>query len=112
MAVLRKESFMPVNHQILLKSRPVGEPTPANFELVESPAPTPADGEVLARTLLLSIDPALRGRMSDRKSYAKPVELGAVMMGLTVSEVIESRHPNFREGDLVVGSAGWQEYAA
>jgi len=100
------------NHQIRLKKRPVGMPTLADFETVAAPRPTPRDGEVLRRTIYLSLDPYMRGRMSDEPSYAKPVNLGDVIVGHTVSQVVESRHPNFRDGDLVTGYDGWQEYAA
>src|SRR5918995_1437443 len=99
------------NRRIVLASRPEGEPKPDNFRLVTSEAPTPADGQVLLRTLWLSLDPYMRGRMSAAKSYAKPVELGAVMTGGTVSEVAASRHWGFQVGDLVLGFAGWQDYA-
>ena len=99
------------NRQIRLKKRPVGMPTPADFEAVASPRPTPRDGEVLRRTIYLSLDPYMRGRMSDAPSYAKPVSLGDVMVGHTVSEIVDSRHPGFRAGDVVTGYDGWQEYA-
>ena len=99
------------NRQIRLKKRPVGMPTPADFDVVASPRPAPADGEVLRRTIYLSLDPYMRGRMNDAKSYAKPVNLGDVMVGHTVSQVVESRHPQFRDGDVVAGYDGWQEYA-
>src|SRR2546428_14176289 len=98
--------------KIRLKKRPVGMPTLADFETVASPRPTPRDGEVLRRTIYLSLDPYMRGRMSDEPSYAKPVNLGDVIVGHTVSQVVESRHPNFRGGDLVTGYDGWQAYAA
>jgi NADPH-dependent curcumin reductase CurA len=99
------------NRQIRLKKRPVGMPTPGDFEAVASPRPTPRDGEVLRRTIYLSLDPYMRGRMSDAASYATPVNLGDVMVGHTVSQVVDSRHPNFRAGDIVAGYDGWQEYA-
>jgi NADPH-dependent curcumin reductase len=99
------------NRQIRLKTRPVGMPTLSDFEAVESPLPTPADGEVLRRTMYLSLDPYMRGRMSDAPSYATPVSLGGLMVGHTVSKVVDSRHLNFREGDVVAGYDGWQEYA-
>jgi NADPH-dependent curcumin reductase CurA len=103
---------MPVNRQVLLKSRPTGMPTPENFEIVERAIPEPADGEVLVRTLFLSLDPYMRGRMSDAKSYATPVALGAVMGGGTVGEVVASRDGGFKPGDIALGAAGWQDYAA
>jgi NADPH-dependent curcumin reductase len=98
------------NRRVLLKSRPVGEPQVTDFELVEAPRPSPADGEILCRTIWLSLDPYMRGRMNDVKSYATPVELGQVMVGGTVSEVVESRHPDFRAGEFVLGYGGWQSY--
>jgi len=99
------------NRQIRLKKRPVGMPAPGDFEAVASPRPAPRDGEVLRRTIYLSLDPYMRGRMSDAASYANPVNLGDVMVGHTVSQVVDSRHPNFRAGDIVTGYDGWQEYA-
>ena len=99
------------NRQIRLKKRPVGMPTLADFEAVASPRPAPRDGEVLRRTIYLSLDPYMRGRMSDAPSYATPVSLGDVIVGHTVSQVIESRHPSFHDGDMVTGYDGWQEYA-
>jgi NADPH-dependent curcumin reductase len=99
-----------VNRQIVLRNRPVGEPKPSDFELVEAPVPAPTDGEILCRTIYLSLDPYMRGRMSEARSYAKSVELGQVMVGGTVSEVVESRRPGFTPGDLVVGYDGWQAY--
>ena len=104
-------SETPGNRQILLKSRPAGRPSPANFELVDRALPDAREGEVLRRTMFLSLDPYMRGRMSDAPSYAQPVPLGGVMCGHTVSEVIESRNPKFGKGDIVAGYDGWQEYA-
>ncbi len=102
---------MTSNHRILLKSRPVGAPTAENFDHDEVPISSPQDGEVLLRTLYLSLDPYMRGRMSDAKSYAAPVEIGQVMVGATVSEVIDSKSPDFKQGDTVLGYGGWQEYS-
>jgi NADPH-dependent curcumin reductase CurA len=99
------------NRQILLKSRPKGPPGTDNFELVERPVPEPGEGQVLLRTLYLSLDPYMRGRMNDAKSYAKPAELGQPMVGGTVSEVVASRNAKFATGDIVLSSAGWQDYA-
>ncbi|MEP6516896.1 NADP-dependent oxidoreductase [Microcoleus vaginatus] len=100
-----------INQQILLKSRPVGEPKESNFALVETPIPEPGEGEVLNRTIYLSLDPYMRGRMSDnRESYASPAELGSVMVGGTVSQVVKSNHPQFSAGDFVLGYDGWQAY--
>jgi len=100
-----------INRQILLASRPQGEPNAANFRLVETPVAPLADGQVLVRHHFLSLDPYMRGRMSDAKSYAAPQPLDAVMIGGTAGEVVESRSPNFKAGDKVVGMGGWQEYA-
>ena len=91
------------NRQILLASRPQGEPTPENFRLVETPVPALQDGQVLVRHRFLSLDPYMRGRMSDAKSYAEPQPLDAVMIGGTVGEVVDSRSPRFSPGDAVVG---------
>lgn len=100
----------PANRRFVLASRPVGAPTVENFRLETVPVPQPGDGEVLLRTRYLSLDPYMRGRMNDGKSYADGVELGDVMVGGTVSEVIESRNPKFVKGDLVTAYAGWQDY--
>ena len=100
----------PLNRQILLHARPDGFPTEANFRMVETPAPEPAAGELLIRTLYLSLDPYMRGRMNAGPSYAAAVELGDVMTGGTVGQVVASRHDGFAEGDFVLGGAGWQEY--
>lgn len=99
-----------VNHQILLKDRPVGEPAEYHFELVERPLPELTDNQVLRRTAFLSLDPYMRGRMSAMKSYAAPVDLGAVMIGGTVSQVTQSKNSAFAPGDWVLGYDGWQEY--
>jgi NADPH-dependent curcumin reductase CurA len=89
-----------------------GLPTLDNFKLVESPVPVPGDGEVLVRNLWLSLDPYMLGRMTQQKSYTKGVEVGDVMTGETVGEVVESKHPGFAPGEKVVGITGWQLYAA
>ena len=102
---------MPQNQQILLDNRPEGEATASNFKLVSSDTPALQDGEVLVRHHYLSLDPYMRGRMNDSKSYAAPQPLGEVMQGGTVGEVVESRHPKFAAGDKVAGMGGWQEYA-
>lgn len=99
------------NRKIVLASRPEGAPQPSNFRLEQSPAPQPKDGEVLLRTLWLSLDPYMRGRMSAARSYAKPVEVGEPIVGGTVNEIVESRHAQFKAGDIVLGYAGWQDYA-
>ncbi len=100
-----------VNRQILLKSRPEGAPGLDNFQLTEGPIPAPGEGEVLMRTLYLSLDPYMRGRMSAAKSYAKPAAVGQPMVGGTVGEVVASRNPKFAVGDVVLGYGGWQDYA-
>ena len=100
-----------VNHRLVLASRPAAEPTPDNFRLESVPVPELADGEVLVRNHYLSLDPYMRGRMNDGKSYAEPQPLNAVMVGGTVGEVVASRNPAFAVGDKVVGFGGWQEYA-
>jgi len=99
-----------MNLQIRLKSRPEGAPSAANFEAVDAPMPAIGDGGVLRKTKFLSLDPYMRGRMSDAPSYAAPVEVGATMCGHTVSEVVESRNAAFRAGDFVLGYDGWQQY--
>lgn len=99
-----------MNQQILLNSRPIGEPKESNFALVKTPIPEPGEGEVLNRTIYLSLDPYMRGRISDRSSYAAPVELGSVIVGGTVSQVMKSNHPQFSAGDFVLGYDGWQAY--
>ncbi len=98
------------NKQWLLASRPTAEATAANFRLVETPLPALQDGQVLVRHDFLSLDPYMRMRMNDAKSYAQPQPLDAVMIGGTAGEVIESRHPKFAAGDKVVGMGGWQQY--
>ncbi len=100
-----------VNRQVVLRSRPVGMPKPGDFDLVESPRPSPKDGEVLCRTIYLSLDPYMRGRISGAKSYAASVEPGQVIVGGTVGEVLESRHPGLAKGDVVLGYDGWQSHA-
>ena len=97
--------------RIVLASRPKGEPRTTDFRLENCPIPNPVDGEVLLRVLYLSLDPYMRGRMNDTKSYAEPVEIGAVMEGGTVAQVIESRHDDFAAGDIVLAYAGWQTNA-
>jgi NADPH-dependent curcumin reductase len=98
------------NRRIVLKRRPVGAPRPDDFELVESPEPRPADGQILCRTIYLSLDPYMRGRISGVKSYTRGVDPGELMVGGTVGEVVESKHPGFARGDLVAGRDGWQAY--
>ncbi len=100
-----------VNRQVTLAARPVGFPKESDFALGESEVPEPGSGEVLVRAHYLSVDPYQRGRMSEARSYAKPVELGEVMTAQAVGEVVESNDPRFAPGDHVVGQLGWQEYA-
>ncbi len=101
-----------VNRQFVLRNRPVGMPVDSDFRLVESPVPIPTDGEVLLRSLYLSVDPYMRGRMNAAKSYAPPVEIGGLMVGAGVAQVVESKNPGFRAGEIVVNPLmGWQEYA-
>lgn len=97
--------------QVLLRSRPSGEPSEANFELVESPIPEPGPNQFLLRTIYLSLDPYMRGRMSEGPSYAPPASLDQPMVGGTVGQVVRSNHPKFAEGDYVLAYTGWQEYA-
>ncbi len=100
-----------INRRITLNSRPLGAPTLENFRLERSEIPQPAAGQLLLRTLYLSIDPYMRGRMSDAPSYAPSVDIGAVMVGATVARVERSRHPDYAAGDLVLAASGWQDYA-
>lgn len=98
------------NTQILLASRPVGRPTPANFSTVRGPIPVPGAGQALIKTMYLSLDPYMRGRMGGGPSYATPLEVGDVMLGATVGEVIETRDPAVEVGDIVLAYTGWQTY--
>ncbi|MCZ6677090.1 MAG: NADP-dependent oxidoreductase [Candidatus Poribacteria bacterium] len=100
-----------INRQITLAARPVSYPKLSDFKLVSAPIPTPDAGQVLVRTIYLSVDPYMRGRMNARASYAAYVEIGEVMIGSIVGEVNSSNHSDFQEGDIVEGSLGWQEYA-
>ncbi|HZH07241.1 MAG TPA: NADP-dependent oxidoreductase [Lautropia sp.] len=100
------------NRRIVLARRPKGSVSAEDFRLEEVPLPPLAEGQFLVRNLYLSLDPYMRGRMDDAKSYAKPVQIGEVMGGGTVGEVIESRHPGFAVGDRVLTGLGWQQYAA
>jgi len=103
---------MEKNRQILLKERPRGLPCESHFEFVEVPVPKPGPSEVLVRTLYLTVDPYMRGRMSEAKSYASPWKIGQVFGRDAVGQVVESAHSGFRAGDYVLGSWGWQTYAA
>jgi len=97
--------------RIVLASRPTGEPTPQNFRTEDVPLPKPGPGQVLLRTLWLSLDPYMRGRMSEGPSYAAPVGIGETMVGGTVNEVIASNNPDFAAGDIVLAHTGWQTHA-
>ena len=100
-----------MNRQIHLVSRPTGEASADNFRLVEQPLGTPGEGQVLVRHQFLSLDPYMRGRMNDAKSYAQPQPLDKVMQGGTVGVVVASKHSDYKPGDNVVGFGGWQEYS-
>ena len=102
---------MPQGKRIVLASRPVGEPKPSDFRVEEYPVPAPGEGQVLLRTIWLSLDPYMRGRMSDAASYAAPVQIGEVMEGGTVSEVIASNNAAFKKGEIVLSRAGWQTHS-
>jgi hypothetical protein len=99
-----------VNRQVKLASRPRGAPQDSDFELAEGAMPEPDDGEVLCRTIYLSLDPYMRGRMNDAKSYAEPLAVGDVMCAGTVGEVVTSKHGDLVAGDIVLGYGGWQDY--
>src|SRR5437868_8157355 len=100
---------MPQNKQILLDSRPQGEASTSNFKLATTDTPALQDGQVLVRNHYLSLDPYMRGRMDEAKSYADPQPLNEVMVGGTAGEIVESKHPKFSVGDKVVGGLGWAE---
>lgn len=100
-----------INRQFRLKTRPVGDIKESNFEYREEPIPSPKDGEVLVRTIYLSLDPTNRIWMSDIPQYMAAVEIGQVMRGFVIGVVEESKNPNFQPGDLVSGMLGWQDYA-
>jgi len=99
-----------MNRRVVLASRPVGPVVESNFRIEEAALPSPGEGEVLVRNLWLSLDPYMRGRMSDAKSYVKGVDIGEVMVGQTVGEVVESRHPTLKKGDKVLTQLGWQSH--
>ena len=102
---------MPQAKRIVLASRPVGEPKPSDFRIEEIPVPAPGPGQLLLRTIWLSLDPYMRGRISDAASYAQPVPIGGVIEAGTVCEVIASNNPAFAKGDIVLARAGWQTHA-
>ena len=97
--------------QIVLAARPQGRPKLSDFRLEETVIPTPGAGQVLLRVQYLSLDPYMRGRMDDRRSYATPVPLGGVMQGESVAKVIVSKHPGYSEGDIVLAQTGWRTHA-
>lgn len=100
-----------INRRVVLAQRPHGAPTQENFRLEQQAVPSVDAGQVLLRSVFLSLDPYMRGRMSDAPSYAKPVELNDVMVGGTISRVVESKHPDYQTGDWVLSFSGWQDYA-
>ena len=100
-----------IARQIVLAARPQGRPKLSDFRLEETAIPTPSAGQVLLRVQYLSLDPYMRGRMDDRKSYATPVPLGGVMQGESVATVIASKHPGYSEGDIVLAQTGWRTHA-
>ncbi|ACT11488.1 NADP-dependent oxidoreductase [Pectobacterium aroidearum] len=100
-----------INRRVVLAQRPHGAPTQENFRLEQQAVPSVDAGQVLLRSVFLSLDPYMRGRMSDAPSYAKPVELNDVMVGGTISRVVESKHPDYQTGDWVLSYSGWQDYA-
>jgi NADPH-dependent curcumin reductase CurA len=99
------------NRQVLLKSRPDGIPQAKNFEVVETPAPSPADGQFVVRNEFLSVEPAMRGWVSAVANYSKPVGIGEVMRSFAAGTVTASRHAGYKEGDKVMGMLGWQQFA-
>jgi len=104
-------SSLPPNRQIRLAARPSGMPKESDFQIVETPPPQPADGEILVKTLYWSVDPYMRGRITGVKTYADPVLVGDLMVGGAVGQVVESKSADYSPGDFVTGWWGWQEYA-
>ena len=100
-----------VNRQVIMATRPEGVPKPENFRVVTKDVPQPGPNQMLVKTLYLSLDPYMRGRMDDRKSYAKPLQLGEVMTGETVAQVLTSNHPAYAKGDIVLAPTGWRTHA-
>src|SRR5215469_15206253 len=100
-----------INRQFVLAAHPVGMPKESDFRLIEAPIPALAPGQVLLRSMFLSVDPYMRGRMTGVRTYADPVDIGQVMVGGTVGKVMQSTNPQFRVGDVVTGYWGWQELA-
>src|SRR5579871_5718433 len=111
MSATRLGPLPAVSRQFQLAARPVGYPKESDFSLVEAPMPSPADGQVLVKSAYLSVDPYMRGRITGIRTYADPVNIGDVMQGGTVGQVIESKAAGFAPGDYVTGFWGWQEYA-
>jgi NADPH:quinone reductase len=103
---------MATNKQITLAARPTGLPKESDFNLQEVPVPLPGENEFMVRVLYLSVDPYMRGRMNDVKSYAEPVKIGGLMVGGAVGKVLHSNHADFKQGDIVEGQFGWQQYAS
>jgi NADPH-dependent curcumin reductase CurA len=101
-----------INRQVRLKSRPADIPQAENFEIVDAPVPEPGENEVLVRNIYLSVEPAMRGWVSETANYSEPVGLGEVMRAFTVGRVAASRHSDFRPGEIVTGMFGWQDYAS
>ncbi|MFX4310308.1 NADP-dependent oxidoreductase, partial [Acinetobacter soli] len=99
------------NQRIVLAARPVGEPKHSDFKIEEVQVPELKQGEILLKTVYLSLDPYMRGRMSDAPSYAAPVEIGGVMVGGTVSQVVATKNSKFKEGEWILSGNGWQAYA-
>jgi NADPH-dependent curcumin reductase CurA len=97
--------------EIRLASRPAGWPTAENFELASAPVPRPAEGQLLVRNVVMSVDPSMRGRMNDVKSYSPPFQVGQALWGGAVGEVLESTVEDFAEGEMVLHGLGWREYA-
>ena len=112
MAPTNVRSLPNVIRQFKLAARPVGMPKESDFALVEAPMPAPGEGQVLVKTHFLSVDPYMRGRITGVRSYADPVNVGDVMIGGAVGQVVESHHAGFAAGDFVLGNWGWREYAA
>lgn len=111
MAATTAKPHPSTNRQFVLAARPVGMPKESDFELVSAPLPPLAEGQVLVRTQYLSVDPYMRGRMTGVRTYADPVNIGQVMVGGTVGEIVESRNSGFLAGQIVTGFWGWQEFA-
>jgi NADPH:quinone reductase len=105
------DGYPRVNRQFTLAARPVGMPKELDFQLVEAPVPPLSEGQLLLRTLFLSVDPYMRSRMNGIKTYADPVNIGQVMVGGTVIQVVDSKNPKFQVGDVFEGYSGWQEYS-